>query len=237
MKSRSVFDSFKFAMEGLVYAIRSQRHMTYLLLLAAAVLLASQLLGVDRTGLIALVFAIGLLLSAELINAAIEAVVDLACDSYHPLAKAAKDVAGAAVLVSSAIAVIIGAVVFLDSGKLSRWLKMGLPPVDSGPKPLHIAIVGATLVCILVVLGKVWGKKGTLWKGGAVSGHSALAAYLFTAITYKSNNNTLIIAMALALAFLVAQSRLEGGIHTLRELLLGALLGLAVSSAMLHFLV
>jgi diacylglycerol kinase (ATP) len=125
--------------------------------------------------------------------------------------------------------------VFLESSKLALWLKLGLPSREGGPKPVQIAIVGATLVCILLILGKIWGKKGTLWKGGAVSGHSALAAYLFTAITYKTNN-TLIIAMALALAFLVAQSRLEGGIHTLRELLLGAFLGLAVSAAMLHFL-
>jgi diacylglycerol kinase (ATP) len=235
MKSRSVLESFKFAMEGLVYAIRSQRHMPYLLILAAVVLLASQLLGVDRTGLIALVFAIGLLLVAELMNAAVEAVVDLACDSYHPLAKAAKDVAGAGVLIASAIAVIVGALVFLESGKLSHWIRAGLPSKEGGPTPVQVAIVGATLVCILVVLGKVLGKKGKLWKGGAISGHSALAAYLFTAITYKTGN-TLIIAMSLSLAFLVAQSRLEGGIHTLRELLFGAFLGLAVSATMLYFL-
>jgi diacylglycerol kinase (ATP) len=235
MKSRSVLESFKFAMEGLVQAVRSQRHMPYLLIYTAIVLIASQILGVDRMGLIALVFAVGLLLVAELINAAIEAVVDLACDSYHPLAKAAKDIGGAAVLIASGIAVIIGALVFLESPKLSRWLQLGLPTQEGGPKPVHVAIVGATVLCIILILGKIWGKKGTLWKGGVVSGHSALAAYLFTAIVYKTSN-TLIIAMALALAFLVAQSRLEGGIHTLRELLLGAFLGLAVSAAMLHFL-
>jgi diacylglycerol kinase (ATP) len=220
-------------MEGLVFALRTQRHLRYILLIIVVVLLASQVLGVDRVGLIALVLAIGLLMVAELINAAVEAAVDLACDSYHPLAKAAKDIAGAAVLSASAIAIFIGVLVFLESTTLSKILRISAE--SPGPSPLHVALVGAALVCLLVLLGKVWGKKGTLWRGGAVSGHTALAAYLLAAITYKAGN-TLVFGMALGLAFLVAQSRVEAGIHTLREVLLGAMVGLAISAAMLYFL-
>ncbi len=234
MRSRSLRDSFRFAMEGLVHAVLTQPSMRYLLLISGGALLATQLLGVDRVGLIAISLCIGLVLMAELVNAAVENAVDLACDSYHPLAKAAKDIAGAAVLVACAVAVFIGSLVFLESPRLSHLLSLGAPQQE--PKPLHVALVGAALVAIIVALGKIWGKKGTLWRGGVISGHAALAAYLLTAITYKAGSSPLIFGLALALAFLVAQSRLEAGIHTLREILFGALLGLGVSAAMLHFL-
>jgi len=233
MRSHSLRDSFRFAMEGLVHALRSQPSMRYLLFISGAVLLASQVLAVDRVGLIALVLSIGMVMAAELANAAVEAAVDLTCDFYHPLAKVAKDLAGAGVLVACAIAVFIGALVFLESPRLSAIL--GVSATQPGPKPLHVALVGAALIAILVVVGKIWGKKGTLWRGGVISGHAALAAYLLTAITYKAGS-PLIFGLAFGLAFLVAQSRLEAGIHTLREVLFGVLIGLAVSAAMFHFL-
>jgi diacylglycerol kinase (ATP) len=234
MKSRSLLDSFRFAMEGLVYALQSHRHMQYMLLLSAATLLAAEILGTDRVGIIALILATGMLIMAELINAALEATVDLACSTYHPLAKVAKDIGAAAVMIASGIAVFISALVLLETPRITKLL--GMTGDKVAPSPLHFALVGAVLVVILVVLGKVWGKKGTLWKGGAVSGHSALAAYLLTAIVYKTNS-PLIFGMAFLLAFLVAQSRYEGGIHSLREVLLGALVGLTVSGVMLRLLV
>jgi diacylglycerol kinase (ATP) len=233
MKSRSLLDSFRFAMEGLVYALQSHRHIRYMLLLSGATLLASVSLGTDRVGLIALIFATGLLVIAELLNAALEAAVDLACTTYHPLAKVAKDIGAAAVLIASGVAVFISALVLLETPRISKLL--GMTGDKEKPSGLHIALVGAVLVILLIVLGKVWGKKGTLWRGGAVSGHSALAAYLLTSIVYKTSS-PLIFGMAFLLAFLVAQSRYEGGIHSLREVLLGALLGLSVSGIMLRFL-
>lgn len=221
-------------MEGLVYALQTQRHMRYLLIISALVLLGGQVAGINSAGLVGIALAIGMLLIAELLNAAIEAIVDLVSPAYHPLARAAKDVAASAVLVASTIAVFICALILLESPRVSALFSHS--HVGAGPKPLHVALVGAAVVAIAVVLGKVWGRKGTLWQGGAVSGHAALAAYLFASICYKAKGSTLIIAMALALAFLVAQSRLEAGFHTLREVLIGSLTGLAVSFFMLELL-
>jgi diacylglycerol kinase (ATP) len=233
MKTRSLVDSFLFAMEGLVHALRTHAHMRHLLLVSALLLLVSQLLAVDRGGLLALVFGIALLVIVELINVAIEAAVDLACDSYHPVAKVAKDVAGAAVMVASAVLIFICAFVFLESPRVTYFL--GLSETQPSPKPLHVALVGAILIAIIVILGKVWGKKGTLWRGGAISGHAALAGYFLATISYKAGS-PLIFGLALGLAFLVGQSRLEAGIHTLREVLLGVMVGLGVSAIMLRFL-
>jgi len=232
-KSRSLVDSFRFAMEGLVHALRSHAHLRYLLILSAVLLPASQLLLVDRVGLMALIFSLGALIIVELLNVSIEAAVDLSCDAYHPLAKVAKDVAGAAVMVASAVVVFICALVFLESPRLTYFL--GLNAAQPRPKPLHVALVGAALIAILVILGKVWGKTGTLWRGGAISGHAALAGYFLATISFKTGS-PLVFGLALGLAFLVAQSRLEAGIHTLREVLLGIMVGLGVSAVMLHFL-
>lgn len=233
MKSRSVFQSFRFAMEGLVHALQTHAHMRYMLLIAAATLLVGQLLRVDRIGLMALLFCSGLVVIVELLNTALEAAVDLACDSFHPLAKAAKDMAGAAVMVACAVAVFIGSLVMLESPRLTYLF--GLKAAQARPAPLHVALVGAALIAIFVVLGKVWGKKGTLWRGGAISGHAALAGYFLATIAYKAGS-PLIFGLALALAFLVAQARLEAGFHTLREVLIGSAVGLGVSAVMLHFL-
>jgi undecaprenol kinase len=58
-------------------------------------------------------FAIGGMLSLELMNTAVERVVDLATKDYHPLAKQAKDIAAGAVFIYAALSVIIGAIIFL----------------------------------------------------------------------------------------------------------------------------
>ena len=60
-----------------------------------------------------LFLTIGLVISCELINTAIEAVVDLVTQDYHPLAKVAKDTSAAAVFVFAIIAVIVGLIIFL----------------------------------------------------------------------------------------------------------------------------
>jgi diacylglycerol kinase len=80
---------------------------------AAAVLVVAGgvLLRLPPAAWAVLVLAIGLVLFAELLNTAIEAVVDLVSPDYHPLAKQAKDVAAAAVLVAAVTAVAAGAAV------------------------------------------------------------------------------------------------------------------------------
>ena len=60
-----------------------------------------------------LALTIGMVLSLELVNTAIEAVVDLVTEEYHPLAKVAKDTSAAAVFVCAIAAVVVGLIIFL----------------------------------------------------------------------------------------------------------------------------
>ncbi|KXT78312.1 Diacylglycerol kinase [Streptococcus sp. DD13] len=107
-------DSLDFALTGLVTAYKEERNMRKHLVSALLVILAGFLFQVDRVEWLFLLLSIGLVIAFEILNSAIENVVDLA-SNYHfsMLAKNAKDMAAAAVLLVSGISALIGAIIFL----------------------------------------------------------------------------------------------------------------------------
>ena len=90
------------------------------------------------------------------------------------------------------------------------------------------------LVLIIVMISKVLGGKGSILSGGIVSGHSALSFFLASTLIYRAMDYFTGI-LALLLAFLVAQSRVEGKIHTLQEVIIGGLLGILFTSGVYFF--
>lgn len=113
-RSGSVVESFYHAIHGLKVAIGSQRNLRIHLVVAPVVLTAAIILKVEPWGVGLLLLSIGLVIAAELINTAIEHLVDIQSGfRYHLSARYAKDTAAAGVLVSAAVAAIVGAVVFL----------------------------------------------------------------------------------------------------------------------------
>lgn len=104
---------FWFAGQGIWRAVATQRNMKVHLLAAALVVAGGIIERVTATDWACLALAIGLVLTAETLNTVIEALTDLCTDQYHPLAKAAKDMAAGAVLLASASAVGVAAAVFL----------------------------------------------------------------------------------------------------------------------------
>ncbi len=225
VKSRSLVQSVRHAVDGLVHVLHTHKHMRYHFVIAAVVLLVSALLRVSRIELLLLSAAIILVVLAELVNSSVEAVVDLVSPERHPLAKAAKDAAGAAVLVAIGGAIIIGAGVFMKPESLAVLQGVGRRPA---PHVLHVASVGAVTVLVAVVLAKLWGGRGTVTKGGAVSAHSALAFFCFVSVWFLAPDDMIVRGMAFVLAVLVAQSRVEAGIHNLREVLIGMVVALVV---------
>jgi diacylglycerol kinase len=110
---RRIVKSFAFAFAGLDYLIRTQSNFWIHLTAALCVVLFSVLLGLDGAELAALALAIGLVLLAEAMNTALEAAVNLASPDIHPLAKAAKDVAAAGVLIAALTALAVGTALLL----------------------------------------------------------------------------------------------------------------------------
>jgi len=206
--------------------------MRFLCFVGAAVMLLSALLRVSRTDVLLLLLAVSLVVLAEVLNRAIEVVVDLVSPGYDPLAKAAKDVGGAGVLVATIFGTVVALGVFVNADALKAL--QGLP---TRPEPhiLHIGLVGIVTVVAAVILGKFWGGHGSLTRGGLVSAHSALAFFAFVSICFLTPD-IIVRALGLVLALLVAQSRVDAGIHTLREVIIGLVVALLVGGGLYGFL-
>ena len=107
-RASSRLESFRHAFAGCLYMLRTQRNAWIHASATVAVTAVGLWLGLNRLEWAAIVLVIGLVWMAEFVNTALEALVDLACPDLHPLAKAGKDVAAAAVLVGAVTSVIVG---------------------------------------------------------------------------------------------------------------------------------
>ncbi len=224
-RAKNPFRSFEYAVNGIVHTFRTQRNMRVHFFTVALVLASGLLFRFGKLEMLLLLFAASLVLIAEMFNTAVEVVVDMITQSYHPAAKYAKDIAAGAVLIAAINAVVVGCVLFLWDGRPEQ-LRMRLqePPV------MYVFIAAFLLLLILLVVWKVLGEKGTLLQGGVVSGHSAIAFFLATTVFFWAGN-WFVSILALLLALLVAQSRVEAKIHTVQEALIGAALALFLTAS------
>jgi undecaprenol kinase/diacylglycerol kinase (ATP) len=106
------WQGFVHAFAGVGYAIRTQRNMRVHLACAALAIILGVFFHISLLDFALLAIVIGAVLVMEMLNTVTEAIVDMVTQSYHPLAKVAKDVAAGAVLVSAIFAVIVGVLVF-----------------------------------------------------------------------------------------------------------------------------
>lgn len=95
-----------------MYTVKTQKHVQFHVVAGISVLLFAWWSKVTRFEWLILILAIASVISAEVMNSAIETVVDMVQPNYHPLAGIAKDVAAGAVLVTAIQAVVIGLIVF-----------------------------------------------------------------------------------------------------------------------------
>ena len=100
--------AFRYALAGLAAAWRTERNLRIHATVAVAVVVAGIALRLPAAAWAIVFVTIALVIAAELLNAAVEAVVDLVSPGEHPLAKRAKDIAAAGVLVAAAGAVAVG---------------------------------------------------------------------------------------------------------------------------------
>ncbi len=110
---KKFFLSFTYAIKGLKYAYRNEQNLAFDIGMSILIVIAGFLFKVSISEWALLALTIGIVLSLELINTAIEAVVDLVTEDYHPLAKVAKDTSAAAVFICAIASVIVGLIIFL----------------------------------------------------------------------------------------------------------------------------
>lgn len=112
LKNKNFIEAWKKAFSGIWYAIRTQRNIKVQLIIAVIVIAISIYFQLNAIEWSIIIFATMLVIVIEVVNTAIETVVDLYIKEYHPLAKIAKDVAAGAVVLAALNAVIIAILIF-----------------------------------------------------------------------------------------------------------------------------
>jgi len=227
-RTPSIIESFNYAFEGIIHVLRTQRNMRIHFLVAVIVLVAALAINVNRLELIALLLAIAFVLIAEMLNTAIEGAIDVATTSFDPMAKLAKDIAAGAVLIATINAVAIGYLVF--SGQVADHSSTVLDRLRDAPAKL--TLIALVLVVFIVIATKAVSGRGTPLRGGLPSGHAAVAFSAWIAATYVLSNREhrfLVSTLTFIMALLVAQTRVESGVHSALEVAYGGLLGALVT--------
>jgi len=229
-----VIESFNFAIEGVIHVLRTQRNMRLHFAAAVAVIVVAVAVGVSKIELSLLLVSIAFVLVAEMINTAVEGAIDAATTSFDPMAKLAKDIAAGAVLIASVNAVAVGYLVF--AGKAADKTAEVLDRVRSAPA--QITLVALVLTVIIVIATKAWTGRGTPLRGGLPSGHAAVAFAGWMAATYivTDSHRFVVSALTFIMALLVAQTRVESGVHSALEVAYGGALGALVTLAVFQLL-
>jgi diacylglycerol kinase (ATP) len=205
-----------------------QIHFAMLLL----VLVSGLMLRLDETRMVLLLFSISLVIATEMLNTAVETVVDMVTRTYHPLAKLAKDVAAGAVLVASLNAVVAGSLIFWTSDNFRQIGAKGIPLPQRGPDAVGFVVVGLMVLTVAVIMSKLLQGRSNagVLRGGVVSGHSAIGFFLAMTIVFTTEKR-FVMLLALLMAVIIAQSRVEAGIHSLQEVVLGAVVAIFLTSS------
>ena len=222
--------SFNYAFEGIIYVVRTQRNMRVHFVVALSVLPIGVALGVTRFELLALLLSVSFVLIAEMFNTALEKAIDVATNSFDPLARTAKDVAAGAVLVAAVNATFVGYLVFAE--RLRDPSRRAIDSVKESP--VHLTVIALAVVIMLVIGLKALTQRGTPLRGGLPSGHAAVAYGAWVAITFAVGDYrhaVLVSTLAFVMATLVAQTRVEAGVHSTSEVVLGGTLGAVVTAA------
>ncbi len=226
MKNGNFLDALQNALNGIIYAITTQSNIKKQLVIAVAVMLISLFFDLNKAEFLCLMFTVVLIIVAEMINTAIETVVDLYTDLYHPKAKIAKDVGAGAVVLTAINALIVAYFLFFE--KIST---IGLKIVDEiANSPTHLAFVAIVLTVIVIVTLKAAATKNNhkfIKENFMPSGQTAVAFAGLT-IIWLTTRNVVIFTLSLVLALIVAINRYENGKRTKSEVVVGAWVGIMV---------
>lgn len=212
------------AIEGILFAAKTQRHLRYHFYAAIAVLILSFILGIKRIDFLIISIAVIIVLLAEMLNTAIESLVDMISPEYSEKARRIKDIAAGAVLITAFGAAVLGYFIlfpyvlnaFEEGIRISKHSKN------------EVAVMSIILVLIFVIILKAYFGKGHPLRGGMPSGHSAVAFSMWVALTYITAN-ILVSLIAFFMALVIARSRVSVGAHSWKEVVVGSLLGATLS--------
>ncbi len=221
---KKLIDSFNYAIQGLIYSARTQRNMKIHLVATLLVLAACFIYDLTKIELLIITITVTMVIAAELINTAVESAIDATTNYYHPLAKIAKNTSAGAVLVTAINALIVGYITFWD--KLTNaTFSIIIKIKQSDPYMVFIILV---MVSVATLMVKAIYGEGTPLRGGMPSGHSTLAFSIATIIALITEE-PVSMALSYLLAIIVAQSRVDSDVHSVAEVVVGAIFGVLLT--------
>lgn len=151
---RKISQSFHYAMRGIALCLRHERNFRIHFCTAIYVTLFALMARLERIHYVILLICYAMMMSAELINTAIERLCDKQADGYNGLVRDAKDIAAAAVFVCALFCVLIGAFIFLQKNALDNILHYITKHTFT-----FLGVVATTPIAVLFIFGGFWRKK------------------------------------------------------------------------------
>lgn len=216
-------DAWKNAFNGIIYATTTQGNIKKQLIIAVIVVIISLFFNLDRAEFLCFLFTIVLILFAEMVNTAIETVVDLYVDVYHPKAKIAKDVAAGGVVITTINAIIVAYFLFFD--KITDIGLNFIQNVTNSPAHLAFSVMIITIIAVLALIAYAKSNKHKgLNQKFIPSGHATIA-FAANAIIWLLTDNFIILILSLVMAILLSESRIAAKEHKLSEIVFSCCFG------------
>lgn len=226
IKNHNFADAWKNAFNGIIYATTTQGNIKKQLIIAVIVVIISLFFNLSKAEFLCFLFTIVLIIFAEMVNTAIETVVDLYVDVYHPKAKIAKDVAAGGVVITTINAIIVAYFLFFD--KISDIGLNFIANVTSSPVHIAFSIMIITIIAILAIIAYAKTNKHKGLNAKFVpSGHTTIA-FAANTIIWLLTDNVVILMLSLIMAILIAESRAAAKEHKLSEIIFSGCFGTAM---------
>ena len=223
IKNSSFIDAWKNAFNGIIYATTTQSNIKKQLIIAVVVVIISLFFNLNRAEFLCFLFTIVLILFAEMVNTAIETVVDLYVDVYHPKAKIAKDVAAGGVVITTINAIIVAYFLFFD--KITDIGLTFIHNVTNSPSHLAFSIMIITIIAILALIAYAKTNKHKGFNEKFVPSGHATIAFAANTLIWLLTDNFVILILSLVMAILLAESRIAAKEHKLSEVVFSACFG------------
>ncbi|MBF0473229.1 MAG: diacylglycerol kinase [Nitrospirae bacterium] len=224
MPLRKWITSLNYAIEGILIAAKTEKHIRYHIVAASVVVIFSYVAGITRVEFLVVLLSVLSVIVTELINTAIEASIDLLSPDIHPKARIAKDTAAGAVLITAVGAAIVGYIILIPY--IRYYFEDGLYFVKHSSS--DVTMLSLIIVTVVVIITKALSGTGHPLRGGMPSGHAALSFSIWASITVITNNFVASM-LSFILASVIAQSRVATKIHTRWEVILGGITGATIT--------
>lgn len=214
------------AVNGIIYATTTQSNIKKQLVIAVIVMVLSLFFELTRAEFLCLCFAVFAVIFAEMVNTAIETIVDLITDKYHPKAKIAKDVGAGAVVLVALNAII--AAYFLFFQKIGQVGTTVLDTMMQSRNHMAFVAIMITIIAVVAIKAAMSSNKEKLGRNRFdISGQTALAFAALTAI-WLNTKDIVIFVLTLILSVLIAENRVEVKSKSLSEIIFSSAMGILI---------